>query len=171
MSDVYVVTSGIYSDYDIEAIFKSREKAELYCKCHEYCEIEEWDFNDDSIYTVYDYVRVTATMPLYKNGCDVLCEYMKGAIEDNPYNRDKIYVLPCIDPILSRASQGVEIQICKELPKNYSPAQVDYKWERLIKDLAAEIRYEFADVDNVDSDIVTEFVKKELGILEERIDD
>ena len=50
MSDtkVYVVTSGDYSDYHIEEIFKNKESAEMYCAIHnksrenDFCEIEEY---------------------------------------------------------------------------------------------------------------------------------
>ena len=41
MDKVYVVTSGCYSDYQIEAIFSSKEKAELYVATH-------FDYNRDS---------------------------------------------------------------------------------------------------------------------------
>lgn len=34
MDKVYVVTSGCYSDYHIEAVFSSKEKAELYVAVH-----------------------------------------------------------------------------------------------------------------------------------------
>ena len=42
---VYIVTSGEYSDYHIDAVFDNKEKAELYCATHDmqYCDIEEWD--------------------------------------------------------------------------------------------------------------------------------
>lgn len=52
---VYVVTSGEYSSYGIEAIFLTREKAELYCANHNVIEeytwydIEEYDTMDDSL--------------------------------------------------------------------------------------------------------------------------
>ena len=31
---IYIVTSGDYSDYMIEAVFQRQDKAEAYCKCH-----------------------------------------------------------------------------------------------------------------------------------------
>lgn len=40
---VYIVTSGEYSDYHIDAVFDNMEQAELYCAVHECGEIEEWD--------------------------------------------------------------------------------------------------------------------------------
>ena len=52
---VYVVTSGIYSDYHIDAIFTDKVKAELYCAVHENSldqpEIEEWDTDGVEIAT------------------------------------------------------------------------------------------------------------------------
>lgn len=57
MKKIYVVTSGEYSDYCINAVFESREKAELYCAIknatkeyrYDRCEIEEYELSDDTI--------------------------------------------------------------------------------------------------------------------------
>ena len=54
---VYIVTSGIYSDYQIHAVFTDREKAHVYCalyhqKIRRYAdnyEIEEYETNDVKI--------------------------------------------------------------------------------------------------------------------------
>ena len=47
---VYVVTSGEYSDYHIDAIFTDNEQAELYCATHERTldnpYIEEWETDE-----------------------------------------------------------------------------------------------------------------------------
>lgn len=42
---VYIVTSGCYSDYSIDAVLETKEQAETYCALHpcEDQEIEEWD--------------------------------------------------------------------------------------------------------------------------------
>jgi len=50
MSNVYVVTHGSYSDYIIEAVFSTREKAERFQGERE-CEIEEWELDPE----VYDF--------------------------------------------------------------------------------------------------------------------
>lgn len=51
---IYVITSGMYSDYGIEAIFLDKEKAENYVKYHgsggyygDLPSIEEWDTSDE----------------------------------------------------------------------------------------------------------------------------
>lgn len=51
MTTVYVVTSGSYSDYGVEGIFDTREKAELYCAYQNTFRgyesgIEEWELNE-----------------------------------------------------------------------------------------------------------------------------
>lgn len=49
---VYVVTMGDYSDYHIEAVFMSRDKAEIYCATKldgMSCSIERYDTSDDAI--------------------------------------------------------------------------------------------------------------------------
>ena len=44
--NIYIVTSGEYSDYKIETVFSSQEQAELYCATHEddleYPRVEEY---------------------------------------------------------------------------------------------------------------------------------
>lgn len=65
---IYVVTSGEYSDYSVEAVFTDRRKAILYCAAqnaregnYEQCDIEEFDSADESIdgnfeSVVYEYL-------------------------------------------------------------------------------------------------------------------
>lgn len=165
MSDIYIVTSGIYSDYGIDQVFKSREKAELYCDCHEGCEIEEWDFNDDCIYTAYDYIQVISNIYLNNNRQSIQCDIKRGAIEDEPDKRNKTYAWSYIGKNF-KGRERVSVYAYRELPQNYTRMQLEYKWKRLIEDLAAEIRYEFSGVDSVDDRVVTEFVKRRLGVKE-----
>jgi len=47
MSKVYVVTSGEYSDYHIDAVFDSREAAEVYCALGNGNYVEEYDVNTE----------------------------------------------------------------------------------------------------------------------------
>ena len=64
---VYIVTSGCDSDYCIDAVFLSRQKAMLYCAArHDHdLNIEECDTNDESIESnekcgyVYHWVHTT----------------------------------------------------------------------------------------------------------------
>lgn len=56
---VYIVTSGEYSGYGIEAVFTNEEQAELYCAIHPYCEIDEWEadkikISPVDVYAVYE---------------------------------------------------------------------------------------------------------------------
>ena len=73
MNEVYIVTAGDYSDYHIEVVFKDREKAEAYCKCHQDCEIEDFGFSDDNIYTIFNYVRIQYNI------------YLNRDLYNNPY--------------------------------------------------------------------------------------
>lgn len=42
---VYIVTSGSYSDYNIDAVFDDKERAEALARMIEDAEIEEWPLN------------------------------------------------------------------------------------------------------------------------------
>lgn len=55
MSKVYIVTSGSYSDYGIDRVFKDKRKAEIWCaekntkyEWDEY-RIEEYEYSDDKM--------------------------------------------------------------------------------------------------------------------------
>lgn len=47
---IYIVTSGEYSDYRIDAVFTDKSQTELYVATHyedcDYKEIEEWDSDE-----------------------------------------------------------------------------------------------------------------------------
>lgn len=81
MSKVYIVTSGEYSDYGIEACFSTKKKAQEYVnnakKLHSkyyYQDIEEWDLDSNSdIVDVID-VFFTFTSPLSKNNHEEMIE-------------------------------------------------------------------------------------------------
>ena len=48
MMKVYVVTSGEYSDYHIDAVFDSREAAEVYCALGHGEYVEDYDVNAEA---------------------------------------------------------------------------------------------------------------------------
>ena len=75
--EVYVVTSGEYSDYGINRIFLDRDLAEAYCAAHHndssYSEdrpqIEVWEISDSSdieVDTVYKALWFSQTIPPYR---------------------------------------------------------------------------------------------------------
>ena len=45
MSKIYVVTAGEYSDYEICAVFSTREQAEKYCACGHGDYVEEYELD------------------------------------------------------------------------------------------------------------------------------
>lgn len=58
---IYIITSGAYSDYGIERVFLSEEKAKSYCELHNECRIEEYDTFDDN-YIIPEEVGIRATI-------------------------------------------------------------------------------------------------------------
>ena len=47
MNTVYIVTSGCYSDYSIDAVFSTREAAEAYIGTKTNRDIEEWQVDTE----------------------------------------------------------------------------------------------------------------------------
>ena len=142
MSDVYIVTSGTYSDYHIDAVFKNREKAELYCECHDKCEIETWEYGDEDIYSTYDYVFVAANIYIDENTYNIKYTYSKASEEDDPYKKNSTYVMSYAGKEFKR--KRAEIYLYRELPKDYSKMQVEQKYEKVIEDLMYELKYEIS---------------------------
>lgn len=56
---VYVVTSGEYSDYRIEKVFSSRNKAHMYSLLDPDRRVEEYDVDDMELNVVSDYLLVS----------------------------------------------------------------------------------------------------------------
>ena len=47
--NIYIVTSGEYSDYGIDAVFTDKKQAELYCAVHKYCRVETHKADQEKI--------------------------------------------------------------------------------------------------------------------------
>lgn len=66
---IYIVTSGEYSDYGINAVFLDKHEAELYCATHNKkkrwcdCVIEEYETKDGKIKTDREVVYVYKAYP------------------------------------------------------------------------------------------------------------
>jgi hypothetical protein len=61
--EIYVITSGSYSDYGIIRIFTDKVKAELYVKLNPYArgdstELQTWQTDDDTLFEQVRYVTV-----------------------------------------------------------------------------------------------------------------
>lgn len=89
MDKVYIITAGSYSDYRIETVFSTREKAEAYCSAvkysYEYPEIEEWPL--DSFVDKLDKGYKCYKVVMRENGNAVKIEQSSP-----PYNiRDRFY--------------------------------------------------------------------------------
>lgn len=101
MKQVYVVTSGEYSDYRIEKIFSSRVKAHMYSLLDPDRRVEEYDVDDMDFSVARDYLRVSYD---YKYNCicemtlrgeqiapNISTESMKPFVVTLPMSDDRIY--------------------------------------------------------------------------------
>jgi len=59
MKRVYIVTSGEYSDYRIEKVFSSHEKARLYSLLKHDRRVEEYDVDDIELNVISEYLLVS----------------------------------------------------------------------------------------------------------------
>lgn len=135
---IYIVTSGEYSDYGIDAVFQDRRKAESYCECHPDAEIEEWEFFDDNIYTPYNVVRID--MDISGNAKKIYFNFQTLSKEDADYymaNRDYVTVYD---------AQHISLYLIRMLPKNYNKENIKDKYTKVFYDLIPEIKYAISDM-------------------------
>ena len=138
--DVYIVTSGDYSDYTIRSVFKHRDKAELYCSCHSGCEIEEYNFDDDTIYTTFNVVTLFCKVGIRNPKIDSLELHFETLTEedDDWKNENKEYV--------DSYSNWISFIIYRRLPEKYDKERLREKYMNVFYDVAPEIRYMIAEL-------------------------
>ena len=138
---LYIVTAGDYSDYHIEAVFKDKNKAEFYCTCHENCEIEEFGFSDDNIFTPFESVIINFYIYTDKSREDkAIFKFRHLSKEDDRWymkNRNSV------------SAYGDWINIClyRRLPDNYDEEKIRQKYTKVCQDLKAEILYFVSEYD------------------------
>lgn len=164
---VYIVTSGCYSDYSIDAVFKDKAKAEFYCKCHTDCEIEEWNLSDGDTFTPFNHVSIIFSIRQDRDLRDNYFNFKCSAIEDSKFylkNRDSVSVY---------AKDWIEIALHRRLPNNYDEEKIKAKYTKVFQDLRAEILYLVSEL-NLDSwenrklaaKYIEEYIKGKFGIEE-----
>jgi len=140
METVYIVTSGSYSEYGIDAVFKDKSKAELYCSCHRNCQIEEYNFSDNDILTPFNSVAICFNI-IRKDRREIDFQFQHLAKEDAIFytkNLDKVFV----------SSKGwMSITLYRRLPDNYEETTIREKYTKVYQDLKAEILYMMSEHD------------------------
>lgn len=150
---IYIVTSGCYSDYSIDAVFQNRDKAKAYCRCHPDAEIEEWELLDDNIYTPFNMVRIRMCIRLDGTN-DIYFEFQTLSKEDDEFymsNSDSV----------SAYSQQIEIHLRRLLPQNYDKEMVEKKYTKAFYDLVPEIKYILSELDLRGKDVLTNWEEYE----------
>lgn len=171
---IYIVTSGDYSDYSIDAVFQDKNKAEAYCKCHPDAGIEEWEFFDDNIYTPYNVVCID--MDISGNAKKIYFNFQTLSKEDADYymaNQDRVTVYD---------AQHISLYLIRILPKNYNKENIKDKYTKVFYDLIPEIKYAISDMglsndfmkDDYDkrqdaAQLVKEFIAGKFGIETESV--
>lgn len=172
---IYIVTSGEYSDYSIDAVFQDKNKAEAYCKCHPNAEIEEWEFFDDNIYTPYNVVRIDMDI-LSKDDNRISFRFETLSKEDDDYymvNKDAVTVYNTCH---------IKITLIRMLPQNYDKESIKNKYTKVFYDLIPEIKYIISDMEFCDdllgqgyeqrtyaSRLVKDFIAGKFGIETESV--
>lgn len=153
MAKAYVVTSGSYSDYGIDRIFLSKEKAEAYHELikrthYDVNDIEEYDLSDDEVFTPYYYIEFVYYIPGMED------KYSKTRIKGRPSlfgGEYYINVYKCIDGDRYASCRSTDyvngtITLIRPIGYNKDKINLDFLTEKYLKvcqDLSAQIRYHF----------------------------
>lgn len=140
MKRVYIVTHGEYSDYHICAVFENKEKANAYQCCHPNTYIEEWELDDDRIYTAFNVVLVTCQL-YNESNFDIVpkkteIKFATYSTEDDGDMFDDEYWLNMF------SSKYIDFGFRRKLPDTYDKDKVEDKYSKVVNDIAAEIEYE-----------------------------
>lgn len=85
MGKIYVISSGEYSDYGVDAVTTNYEIAKAYAKIHN-CEIEEWDdLQDISIIEESNKYEPYIHLGFYHNHEKGLPDYINHLLNDKSY--------------------------------------------------------------------------------------
>lgn len=136
MSEIlYVVTAGSFSDYHIEAIFKNKSKAELYCACHEDCGIEEYSFSDDNVFTPFESVVIKFRIYKEERKDQINFRFRHLAKEDaEGYLKNE-------EAVDVYRDGSISIYLWRKLPNNYDEDKIRKKYTKVYQDLRAELLY------------------------------
>ena len=135
MDKVYIVTSGAYSDYHIDAVFINEEKAKAYCECHTDRQIEEYELSDSDTYTPFNIVEIIYHLnPIYVADLEPKFEFEKLTLEEYgnyDKNSDEVQLTGGDDRIILQ----------RRLPDIYDEEEIRRKYTKAFYDLKAEIKY------------------------------
>lgn len=135
MDKAYIVTSGEYSDYHIDAVFLNEEKAKAYCDCHCNRRIAEYGLSDNETYTPFNVVWITYHLnPVFVKDLEPTFEFEKLNIED--YGEDD----KNSEEVMLTGGDG-QIRLQRRLPDVYDKEEIKRKYTKAFYDLKAEIKY------------------------------
>lgn len=159
MNKVYIVTSGEYSDYHIDAVFASREKAEAYIKIkdkakweeYEHDEwdvqtskygIEEWNLGDEYVNTAYWEISgsIYTSLNFEERSIDVYACDQTGV---DAHKRSNISNSVKIGSHTNYYGHCYQITAKYFIPRNrFSNAEeVKARYKKVMRDLLAKVKY------------------------------
>lgn len=132
---VYVVTSGRFSDYYIEAVFKDKTKAEFFCSCREDCRIQAYHPKDSCTFTPYNVMCIVFDIFEYSGEFEtqINFEFRRLSKEDAPYlvkNDEEIWML---------SSNYIRCHIIRRLPDNYDENQLKDKYTVIYENIRVKL--------------------------------
>ena len=168
MDKIYIVTSGIYSNYHIDAVFKNKNKAESYCDCHENCDIEEFEFSDDKIYTAFNYVSIQCAYRFdQEQEINISFYFGRLAEEDSDWTSGTIATVD--------DRNRLTLIINKKLSEEYDENKIQNEYLKVFDDLKTDIKQMLSEQDTrsfnarrIAANNILEAIKDKIGIDEDQ---
>ena len=134
--NVYVVTSGCYSDYRICRIFSNKEKAEKYSKgVRGVNDIEEYELDDDKEIELYTSIYIS--YEIEKDSFDIISLETANSLDTSFEDANSLHYCDY--------GNHTRVTLQRSIPKTYltKVEENEYidKYKKVIYDLVAQIKY------------------------------
>lgn len=117
---IYIVTSGEYSDYGIDAVFTDKKQAELYCAVHKYCRVETYTADQEKIEGEVYYGILARDYYNHPMGCEFF--YSDKPVDPSVRTVPKTGYTPAHDEYIipvSKSYDGIKYDTMRKVARDY----------------------------------------------------
>lgn len=139
MGKVYVVMGWYadelenYCEREVKAVFQNEKKAERYCRCHNDCYIEKYDYSDEKMYTSFNRVFILCTIDKQFPNIDIRHCFECLTEEDDDWAKKEWVEFRYM------FNDSICFGVNKVLPQKYNEKQVRKEVAKIIQSIKFKI--------------------------------